>query len=189
MRALRCVVVSLLVLGVAASAPAQQNGELMQEVEAFGDKLEKAMLADDIDTMLAMYTEDAISLPNYGPRMDGKSEFRQHFEEMEAAGVKVLTFESSPSDVWEAGNQVIEIGTYAISLEMPGMPEPVKDKGKYMTVYVRDTDGALKIKAETWNTDINPMEMGTGMEPSEPGKEHGTEAHEEEEHHGESQSH
>ena len=43
---------------------------------------------------------------------------------------------------------------------MPGMTETIRDTGKYMTVYVRDADGALKIKVETWNTDMNPMEMG-----------------------------
>ena len=67
-----------------------------------------------------------------------------------------------------AGEHVIEIGTFEISLQMPGMPGPIDDKGKYMTVYIRDADGALKIKAETWNTDINPMMMTGG----DPGHDH-----------------
>jgi hypothetical protein len=28
-----------------------------------------------------------------------------------------------------------------------------------MTICVRQADRSLKIKAETWNTDMNPMEM------------------------------
>jgi hypothetical protein len=52
-----------------------------------------------------------------------------------------------------------EIGSFVITLEMPGAPAPITDKGKYMTVYVRGADGKLKIKAEIWNTDVNPMEM------------------------------
>lgn len=177
MRALRSVAVCLLMLGLAIAAWAQSDGDLMAEVEAFGNALEKMMVEGDIDSMLSLYTEDAISLPNYGPRLDGTEAMRRHFDEMEAAGMKVLTFESAPSDVWEAGKQVVEIGTYAISLEMQGAPEPIEDKGKYMTVYVRDADGSLKIKAETWNTDINPMAMGA-HEPEE-----GHESHHEEESH------
>jgi ketosteroid isomerase-like protein len=84
---------------------------------------------------------------------------RQNHEQMTAAGMKIHTFTSDPTDVWECGNQVIEIGTYAISLTPPGMPTPIEDKGKYMTVYVREAGGALKIKAETWNTDVDPMAM------------------------------
>jgi hypothetical protein len=81
---------------------------------------------------------------------------------MSASGMKVRSFISDPTDVWGCGDHVIEIGVYKIVLDMPGMPEPVEDKGKYMTVYVRDADGALKVKAETWNTDMNPMAMAMG---------------------------
>jgi hypothetical protein len=46
---------------------------------------------------------------------------------------------------------------------MAGMPGEIEDAGKYLTIYERDADGALKIKVETWNTDVNPMMMGGGM--------------------------
>jgi len=161
MRTFRYLVVGLFVLGLVAPAWAGHSEEaLMKEVTALGDALTKALLADDVETMLGMYAEDAISLPNFGPRMDGLAEFKAHHEQMAAAGIKIRSFESEPTDVWECGNQVIEIGKYTIALEMPGMPTPITDKGKYMTVYVRQSDGSLKIKAETWNTDMNPMEMG-----------------------------
>ncbi len=107
--------------------------------------------------------------------MQGIEAFRQHHAQMSAAGMKIHSFTSDPTDVWEAGDHVIEIGTFEISLEMPGMPGPIEDKGKYMTVYVRDADGSLKIKAETWNTDMNPMEMGA------PGHEHEHEHEQEDE--------
>ena len=120
-----------------------------------------------VDFMLGMYAEDAISLPNYGPRMDGIEAFRQNHEQMAAAGMKIHSFESTPTEAWEAGDQVIEIGTYEIELEMAGMPGPITDHGKYLTIYVRHADGALKIKAETWNTDVNPMAMMGGDEGPE----------------------
>ena len=52
------------------------------------------------------------------------------------------------------------IGNSARATIRPGMPGPIEDKGKYMTVYVREKNGSLKIKAEIWNTDVNPMQMG-----------------------------
>ena len=155
MRIIRIVLVSVLALGLTGAVSAGSDDKLMQEVTAFGDALTEALLANDFETMLDMYTEDAISLPNYSPRMQGKDAFREHQAQMAAAGMKIISFESEPTDVWKAGNQVVEIGQFSIELEMPGMPG-IKDKGKYMTVYVRE-GGSLKIKAETWNTDTNPM--------------------------------
>ncbi len=148
-----------LVLILPTGAVADSHQDLMQEVTAFGDALAQAILDNDAEAAFAMYVEDAISLPNYGPRMDGIESFRKHHEEMSGAGMKILSFENSPTEVWPAGDMVIEIGTFEISLEMPGAPHAVEDKGKYMTVYVRDQDGSLKIKAETWNTDLDPMAM------------------------------
>jgi ketosteroid isomerase-like protein len=172
MRALRWGLKSLVALGLAlamaSAVSAQPAGDLMQEVTAIGDALEEAMVEGDVDSMVAIYAQDAISLPNYGPRLDGITAIRRNFEAMEAAGTKIRSFETSPSDVWESGDQVIEIGTFAISMEMPGMPEPVQDQGKYLTVYIRDAEGKLKIKTDIWNSDLNPMEMGAPEEEGGP---------------------
>ncbi len=166
MRALRFVAVILLVLVMAAVAAAdhhEKQAALMQEVTAIGDDLARAMVEKDVDRMMAMYAPDAISLPNYSPRMQGLDAFRESHAQMEAAGMNVLSFESEPTDVWQAGDQVIEIGKFEIALEMAGMPGTINDAGKYLTIYERDAEGALKIKVETWNTDVNPMMMGGGM--------------------------
>ena len=175
MRAMRCGVAILLVLGLAAAASAghhEKTAALMEEVTEFGDDLAKAMLENDVERMLSMYAPGAISLPNYGPRMEGLDAFRESHAQMEAAGMKVLSFESDPTDVWQAGDQVIEIGKFQITLEMPFMPDKVEDHGKYVTIYERDESGALKIKVETWNTDMNPMQMagmpGGEGEPATP---------------------
>ncbi len=167
MGAIRCVLAALLLVGTAgAASAAHHEGELMKEVTEIGDKLAQAMVDNDTETMFSMYAPDAISLPNMGPRLDGIAAFREHHEMMTAAGMKVLSFQSGPTEVWEAGDQVIEIGTYDISLLAPGMPDPIEDTGKYLTIYVRDDDGSLKIKVETWNTDMSPMEM-SGHGPGE----------------------
>lgn len=122
MRVICCLILSLLVLGVAPAASAGENKELMKEVAAIGDALAKAMLEDDIDTMLGMYADDAISLPNFGPRIDGAEAFKKNHEQMAAAGMKIKSFTSDPTDVWAVANQVVEIGTYKIAIDMPGAP-------------------------------------------------------------------
>jgi len=163
---------TFLVLAVSGCAPqadvaavetnAADHHELIEEVRALDDALTEAILADDIDSMLAVYAEDPISLPNMSPRMDGIEAIRASYDQMSAAGVKILSIETDPTDVWEAGDHVIAIGWYKISLQPPGMPTPIDDKGKFLTVYVRQEDGSLKVKAEITNTDMDLMAMGSG---------------------------
>ena len=80
---------------------------------------------------------------------------------MNASGMKVISFESEPTDAWVVADHVIEIGVFDIELDMGGMP--IQDRGKYVTIYQRNAEGELEIKIETWNTDMNPMEMMAGM--------------------------
>lgn len=56
------------------------------------------------------------------------------------------------------GDLVWEIGTYSVTLSLPGMSQPVTDIGKYLTIWQKQNDGTFKIKLEIWNTDINPWQ-------------------------------
>jgi ketosteroid isomerase-like protein len=85
---------------------------------------------------------------------------------MKKSGMKFNSFEPTTLKVLVNGNWITEIGTYKISMSIPGMDKPMDDQGKYLTVWERQKDGALKIKIETWNTDVNPMTMMSGMEQS-----------------------
>jgi ketosteroid isomerase-like protein len=33
----------------------------------------------------------------------------------------------------------------------------MEDHGKYLTVWEKQKDGSLKVKVETWNSDVDPM--------------------------------
>ena len=54
---------------------------------------------------------------------------------------------------------ITEIGTYKMNRSMPGMDKPMDDHGKYLTIWEKQKDGSLKIKVETWNSDVDPMSM------------------------------
>jgi ketosteroid isomerase-like protein len=80
---------------------------------------------------------------------------------MMESGMKMTAFKSTVTDVMQDGNTVVDIGTYEITMMLPQMgDQPWSDHGKYMTIWEMQEDGSLKVKAETWNTDVNPwMEM------------------------------
>ena len=156
----------VVVLFTASIAFSQTNEELKTKIVKMNKEMAKAMLEGNMEKNLSMYTQDAISMPSYEPMHEGIASIRKASEEMMKSGWKCTAFEPTTLKVIPNGNMVTEIGTYKISMSMPGVEKPMDDHGKYLTIYEKQKDGSLKIKIETWNTDVNPMTSMPGMEQS-----------------------
>jgi ketosteroid isomerase-like protein len=98
-------------------------------------------------------------MPNNEPMHDGLAAIRKANEDMLKTGVKFNSFEPTTLRVTANGNLITEVGTYKISLSMPGMDKPMDDHGKYLTVWEKQKDGSLKVKIEIWNSDVDQMSM------------------------------
>lgn len=149
----------MVVLFTASFAFSQTDAEYKTKVEKLEQEMTKAMLAGDMETNLSLYTADAISMPSYEPMKEGIAALRKANEEMMKSGMKITAFEPTTLKVISSGNLVTEIGTYKITMTVPGMEKPMDDHGKYLTIWEKQKNGSLKIKVETWNTDVNPMSM------------------------------
>jgi ketosteroid isomerase-like protein len=142
----------------ALSAASQSNDELKDKIVKINQQMAKAMMEGNSQATLSFYTNDAVSLPNYGEMVKGIDAIKKSNEEMLSSGMKVNSMEFNTVMVNTYGNVVSEIGTYKMNATMPGMPNPIDDTGKYLTLWEKQPDGSLKIKVETWNTDKNPMQ-------------------------------
>jgi uncharacterized protein (TIGR02246 family) len=134
------------------------KSELKNNFQALDDQQNSALVKGDINKFVSFYAEDAVSLPSYMPLMRGKDEIyagnKKDFE-----STKYKSLESKTLDVFGSGDIVYEIGTYNIVLRPAGMTEDINDHGKYLTVWQKQADGNWKIKTDTWNSDVNPMNM------------------------------
>ena len=144
---------------VSCTAPQPDVAQVRKDIEAMTQKAAKDMVAGDIDTTMALYTDDPISLPNYGPLLKGKQAIKEHYTKMMGLGMKFTNVNFVTTDVFVSGSHAYEIGTYTMTMEMPQMPG-MSDEGKYLTVYERAADGSWKIKVETWNTNKMPAMPG-----------------------------
>ena len=131
--------------------------KLMGEINGMNAKLIKASVSGDLEAISQLYTEDVYYMPNYSPMTVGMKAMMESEKESQASGYKMLSLDLITSEVFSTGKMVIEIGEFTASMSAPGMAEPMNDKGKYVTIWERQKDGALKIKIDTWNTDVNPM--------------------------------
>ena len=64
------------------------------------------------------------------------------------------------------GDTRIEIGTFQVTVTMPNMTTAMNDHGKYMNVWQKQSDGSWKLRADTWNSDINPYTSQAGAKPN-----------------------
>ncbi len=150
---------------------AQDTAELMKKIQMMNDESAQKMVSGDVAAMWAIYSDDVISMPSYEPMLKGIEACKQSYKKMTESGVKMTAFKSTVTDIMQSGNFVVDIGTYEITMTVPQMGDmPWTDKGKYMTIWEMQDDGSLKVKAETWNTDVNPWEEMQKMQA--PGEGH-----------------
>jgi ketosteroid isomerase-like protein len=137
----------------------QSASEYKTKIEALNKDMCKNMIAGNNEKNLALYTEDAISLPSYEALHDGIAAIRKASEDMAKSGWKATAFEITTLKVIPNGNLITEVGTYKMTGSMAGMDKPIDDHGKYLTIWEKQKDGALKIKIETWNSDVDPTSL------------------------------
>ncbi len=146
------------ILFVASQLYAQSEDELIAKFNEMNKKFSQMIIDNDLEGMLSYYAENPISMPSYGPMLRSLDAMRESNKQQEQMGMKVTAFEITATDVIDADNYILEIGLYTITLEIPEMGA-MDDHGKYMNVWEKQDDGSMKIKADIWNTDMNPWEM------------------------------
>lgn len=156
---------AVLFASCAKPVPPPDLTKIRAEVEALVAKSAADMVGGTMDTTLAQYASDAISMPNNGPMLRGKAAIKDYYGKMMSMGMTFSDVKFTTVEVSAGGQYVYEVGTYAMTMNMPNMGS-MTDQGKYLTVYEREGEGSLKIKVETWNTDVMPPTM----EPPAAGK-------------------
>lgn len=150
------IFVAFLVTGAASS---QSSSDYKAKIESLNKEMTQYMIEGNTEKSLNFYTADAISLPSYSPILEGIANIRKANEDMAKTGSKINSCEFTTLKVIPNGNLITEIGTYKINMSMPGMDKAMDDHGKYLTIWEKQKDGSLKVKIDTWNSDINPMDM------------------------------
>ncbi len=112
----------------------QDIGEVKAKIEKLNKIYQQAMLDNDIETMLSMYSDDIISMPSYQPMVKGLAKIKELSEAQINSGWKTTKFDMTPTDIFIAGNLAIEIGNYDMAMTGPGVPE-WKDYKKHMIIW------------------------------------------------------
>ena len=103
----------------------------------------------DLDSLLNLYADDAIRLPNNQTIISGKEAIKKEMEIEQTKLKKGYTNTSETTDVFGDENTVTEVGR-TIRKDASGN---VKSIGKYMTIW-KKVNGKFVTAREMWNDDV-----------------------------------
>lgn len=124
------------------------------EIEAVNARFESYVSQQQWDSLMTLYTDDAILMPPGAPMAEGRA-IRDGFAEMGESGVSRMDLETV--DVAGAGDMAYEVGRYTIE----GPSGMHIDEGKYLVVWM-NVDGEWRLHRDAFNSDLpSPAGMPT----------------------------
>jgi uncharacterized protein (TIGR02246 family) len=151
------LLISILLTATANLFSQTPKEEMLKKVEEWNKQFSAALIAGDKAKMLSFYANDAYSLPSYSPMLIGKKAIENSMNMDENSDMKITSFKFNTKDLWISGDQMCEVGTYDLSMSVGNPAKTTSDHGKYLTIYQKQKDGSWKIRADMWNTDLNPF--------------------------------
>jgi len=139
----------------AAPPPDTRNADVQAVRQAEADWV-STFATKDVDKWGSYFADDAVGLYPGAPTVTGKAALKalgvQFFADPNFAGA----FQNVRFVASKGGDMVLSYGTYTITSTNPKSKKPVTDRGKYLTVYMKQSDGTWKAVADTYNSD-SPM--------------------------------
>jgi len=117
---------------------------LQDELEAINEGFSKAMAEQDVERVVAYYTDDARLLFPEEPMIRGREAITASFADLLRDAPAIVRFETL--DVLEGGDLVVDVGRMI-------MPQ---GEGKYVVVYQRQVDGSLKLAVDASSHNAPP---------------------------------
>jgi len=128
----------------------QQSGEeVRSSVAATHQAYGRALLSGDLNALMALYVDDARSLPDQQPALYGKAQIRAWNGAIHSRR-RVTAYNPDIREVFDFGQTLVETGGFAIGWTLAnGQSEAAN--GKYLHVWERQADGTLRLKADVRN--------------------------------------
>ena len=119
------------------------------EIQAIETAWAAATNARDVNALMALYADDAVSMPNNAPSLVGKAAIQKDLEENMKKRPEGSTVSYETTEVFGDDQVVTEIGT-AVTKDATGK---VTSTGKYMAIFEK-RDGKYLCIREIYNDDV-----------------------------------
>jgi uncharacterized protein (TIGR02246 family) len=133
---------------VKSETSATNMSAIKAEIQAIENQWAEALNRKDMNALLSLYADDAISMQDGGPALKGKAAIQAQQEKDFAAPARYASISFQTQDVFGTADEVTEVGT---SSEKDAAGK-ITGTGKYMAVF-RKQEGKYKCVREIYNRD------------------------------------
>ena len=140
----------------ASSSRSEKTGDtqaLEQLLRDLDTKWAKAAATKDVEQTIAFYSDDAVVFPPNATSAATKEAIRNGWKEMFASSGFVISWQPTRVQVGKSGGMAWVSGTYELTMN-DANGKPSNDRGKYLEVWEKQTDGNWKCTADMWNSNL-----------------------------------
>ena len=152
----RVVIVLMILTFVGAQSLAQKMKQAPDDaIRAADQQWLKVFAAKDLEKSVAFCMDDGSVLAANAPIATGKQAISQLFSGFFALPSLTIEWHPTKVDVARSGELGYSTGAYQMSFKDTG-GKVVTDRGKYVTVWKKQTDGSWRVALDIFNSDL-PM--------------------------------
>jgi uncharacterized protein (TIGR02246 family) len=146
-----CGCIALLSFALVGTAAADTKIE--QALRDLDAQWSAAAEAKDLDKTVSYYADDAIVMPPNAPPATTKEAIRSAWNEMLTSPGAAISWKATKVEVAKGGDLAYVSGTYQETMA-DASGKRVQDRGKYVAIFKKQSDGAWKVIVDIWNSDI-----------------------------------
>src|SRR5215472_13467034 len=113
----------------------------------------KAAAAKDVEQTIGYYSNDAIVLPPNATSAATNEAIRNVWKDMLASPGLTITWKPTRVQLAKSGDMGWVSGVYELTMN-DASGKPINDRGKYLEVWEKQSDGNWKCRADMWNSDF-----------------------------------
>lgn len=136
----------------------QASGKASDALLAADAAWMKVYVAKDLDKSVGFFDDDGSMLPPNAPTATGKDALTKVIGSAFAFPDYKLGWHANKVGVARSGELGYTSGTYDFSFK-DAAGKTISDKGKYLTVWKKESDGSWKVLFDTFNSDLPPVPM------------------------------
>ena len=125
----------------------------------------KVTEAGDLNDSTGYYSfllDDAVFLPPNEPALNGKEAIRKMVDGMFAMPGFAVKWQPTTAEASSSGDLGYAIGTYELTVN-DAAGKPMTERGKYLNIWKKQSDGKWKVAAEAFNSDM-PLSPPTAQQ-------------------------
>ena len=145
--------ICLALLSFAFAGTASADTKIEQALRDLDAQWSAAAGAKDVDKTVSFYSDDAIVMPPNGPSATTKAAFRTLWKDLLTSPDAAISWKTTKVEVAKSGDLACLSGTYELTMN-DASGKSVNDRGKYVEVWEKQSDGKWKCGTDIWNSDL-----------------------------------